>query len=107
MEGLWSVVFNVPGRPPVYGIVVFVGDRIFGADPFFYWIGNYRSQAGKLEGTLDSFSHSGKPVSNIFGQTVGSYSVPLSAPAPASEAIGASFAVNGPAGLTATLTRRA
>jgi hypothetical protein len=107
MEGLWSVTFNVPGSSPIYGIVVFVGDRIFGADPFFYWVGNYRNQAGKLEGTLTSFSHSGGPVRNLLGQAVTSYSLPLSAPVPASDAIGTSFMVNGPVGLTATLTRRA
>jgi|SRR5579885_2224189 len=107
MEGLWSVVFTAPGHPTWHGVAVFVGDRVFGGDPFFYWSGKYTTQGGKLEGTLESTSHTGAPVGNIFGQIVAKYSMQLSAAVPASLAIGASFTANGPGGLTARLIRRA
>jgi T3SS negative regulator,GrlR len=107
MEGFWSIVLRARGRLPVNGVVVFVGDHIFGGDPCFYWTGTYATRGDKIEATLEVISHSGSAVGNIFGDSVTRSSLQFSANAPASQAIDASFTANGPGGLTATLTRRA
>lgn len=107
MEGMWSVEFTAPGHPSWHGIAVFVGDQVFGSDPFFYWFGKYSNHGGNLEGNLESFSHTGAPVGNIFGQVVSRYSMQLSAPAPSSQGIGTTFTANGPSGFVARLIRRA
>jgi hypothetical protein len=107
MEGMWSVEFTAPGHQNWYGVAVFVGDQLFGGDPLFYWHGKYTEQGGRLEGILESFSHTGAPAGNILGQVVAKYSMKLSAMAPASRTAGTSLTANGPAGLIAKLTRRA
>jgi hypothetical protein len=70
MEGFWSIVLSARGRLPVYGVVVFVGDRIFDGDPCFYWTGTYATRGGKIEATLEVIRHSGSAVGNIFGDSV-------------------------------------
>jgi hypothetical protein len=107
MEGMWPIEFATPGRLVWHGIAVFAGDQMFGSDPYFYWYGTYTDGGGKLEGTLQSFSHTGLPVGNILGQVVSNYSMRLSASAPSSQAVGTTFSANGPAGLVARLIRRA
>src|SRR5712692_5030533 len=59
MEGMWSVEFTAPGHPTWHGIAVFVGDQMFGGDHLFYWYGKNSNRGGKLEGNLESVSHTG------------------------------------------------
>jgi hypothetical protein len=108
MEGLWSVRFGANGSEVVYGVAVFVGDRILGGDAAFYWVGTYnRSIEDQASVTIEARSHSGLPVRNIFGQLTKSYSIELTAFVSPNPPVGKTIRAVGPQGFVAQLTKRA
>jgi hypothetical protein len=68
LEGLWTVVFFVPAQEQINaGVIVFETDKLFGGYSWYYYTGTYKSENGKLTGTLKSTHYAGPMGSRSMG----------------------------------------
>lgn len=68
LEGLWSVIF-VSGQNSINaGVVVFETNRLFGGDSWYYYVGTYKGEDGKLTAQFKSTHYAGPIGSPSMGE---------------------------------------
>jgi hypothetical protein len=74
LEALWSVEFFTPGQNNINaGVVVFETNRLFDGDSWYYYLGTYQGNAGKLTAHLKSTHYAGPSSPSMGNRRDGTY----------------------------------
>jgi hypothetical protein len=66
LEALWAVTFIASARNLGGGIVVFEGEKIFGGDSNYYYVGSYKAAGNVITADVAIIHHAG-PYNKLFG----------------------------------------
>ena len=76
VQGLWTVDFQIARGGRFSGVIVLQGNKVFGGDSQYYYVGTYKESGGEVEAEAQCTHYAGA-VSTAFGTNENTYSLKM------------------------------